>query len=290
MKCAAMRLPGLLLLLLSPLLAQNEIITNPNIGQVYTVYFNSEEVNGYHFFDKLIFEITRAPNGDKVFTFQVRGCAFWDDFSFEGPSPSTAKLTVKNSGGCGQLDSASYAITFAVVQAQIGEFLSDDSDAPHRIVYGKPGFREHLTTAPSIAPPDPYMTLLDGFGNTLDKVDLTNNATLSQVVVPSTVGPYGIRPTATGPENEVWVANGGVAVSIADFGSQTVVATIATPSFPPSAVPAGIDLPTMARRHWRRSSTACPMRRAIAVCCWSMTRSTGLLNPRYLSNMVPAPW
>jgi hypothetical protein len=60
------------------------------------------------------------------------------------------------------------------------------------------------------------------------------------VTVPSVAGPFGIRPSATGPANEVWTANGGLEVSVVDFGSQTLVANILTPSIPQAVAPTGI--------------------------------------------------
>jgi hypothetical protein len=90
------------------------------------------------------------------------------------------------------------------------------------------------------AAPDPRMIFLDGLGNSMVAVDLTTLSVVSQVVVPSTVGPFGIRPSDTGPSNEVWVANGGLQVTAVDLGAQSVIVNIPTPSIPQSATPAGI--------------------------------------------------
>jgi hypothetical protein len=87
------------------------------------------------------------------------------------------------------------------------------------------------------------MIFLDGTGNSLVAIDLTTLAVVGQVVVPSTSGPFGIRPSATGPANEVWVANGSAQVSIADLGSQQLITNIQTPSIP-SGVSAGIVFST----------------------------------------------
>lgn len=94
------------------------------------------------------------------------------------------------------------------------------------------GFHAGLTTVQPAPSQDPQMIFLDGFTNVLVAFDLTTQTTVSSVVVPSTVGPFGIRPSATGASNEVWVANGGSGVSVADLRAQSVVATIATPSIP----------------------------------------------------------
>ena len=68
-----------------------------------------------------------------------------------------------------------------------------------------------LTTVQPVAPPDPQMIFLDGSGSTssIIAIDLTTLTVVSQVVVPSIVGPFGIRPSATGSSNEVWVLNSG---------------------------------------------------------------------------------
>jgi hypothetical protein len=105
-----------------------------------------------------------------------------------------------------------------------------------------------LTTVQPVAPPDPQMIFLDGLGNSLIAVDLTTLTVVGQVVVPSTTGPFGIRPSATGSASEVWVLNSGnevsagAEVSIVNVGTQSLVTNILTPSIPPatSAVPTGI--------------------------------------------------
>jgi hypothetical protein len=110
------------------------------------------------------------------------------------------------------------------------------------------GFHADLTIVQPVAPPDPQLIFLDGLGNSLNAVDLTTQTVVGQVVVPSTTGPFGIRPSATGFSNEVWVLNSGnevgagAAVSVVDLGTQTLVANIFTPSIPQStfAVPVGI--------------------------------------------------
>jgi hypothetical protein len=82
---------------------------------------------------------------------------------------------------------------------------------------------------------------LDGTGDSILKVDLTTFAVVSQVVVPSTTGPFAIQPTPTGPGNEAWVANGGTEISVVDLGTQSLLSTILTPSIPQGTEPvAGI--------------------------------------------------
>lgn len=84
------------------------------------------------------------------------------------------------------------------------------------------------------------MIFLDGLGNSLLSVDMNNFNTVASVVVPSTSGPLSVRPVATGEAHEVWVANGGLQVSVADLTTQTLITNIPTPGFPPGAASMGI--------------------------------------------------
>jgi WD40-like Beta Propeller Repeat len=109
-----------------------------------------------------------------------------------------------------------------------------------------------LTTVQPAAPPHPQMIFLDGHQAGLIALDMTTLNPVSQVVVPSVVGPFGLRPNSTGPVNEVWVLNSGneiaagAEVSVVNLSTQTVVTNIPTPSIPAStfAVPVGIVFTT----------------------------------------------
>jgi len=89
---------------------------------------------------------------------------------------------------------------------------------------------------------------LDGYGAGFVAIDMTLLSVVSQVPVPSVVGPFGIRPNVTAPPNEVWVLNSGneiaagAEVSVVDLSTQSLVTNILTPSIPQStsAVPVGI--------------------------------------------------
>jgi hypothetical protein len=105
-----------------------------------------------------------------------------------------------------------------------------------------------LTTVQPVAPPDPQMIFLDGSGSTssIIAIDLTTLTAVSHVVVPSIVGPFGIRPSATGSPNEVWVLNSGFElssglneVSVVNLGAQSLLTNIVTSSIQ-AAVPMGI--------------------------------------------------
>jgi hypothetical protein len=110
------------------------------------------------------------------------------------------------------------------------------------------GPRADLTTVQPAAPPDPRFVFLDGYGAGFVAIDMTLLSVVSQVPVPSVVGPFGIRPNVTAPPNEVWVLNSGneiaagAEVSVVDLSTQSLVTNILTPSIPQStsAVPVGI--------------------------------------------------
>jgi hypothetical protein len=198
-------------------------------------------------YDYFVYKITRAANGVKTFSFTVYHCVSGGPQYEIGALFPGALLTAGGADGICQALSEPTAETFAPVQEAIGDFLSDASDAPHRIQYGllteraRPALTGKLSTEPSVTPPNPYAVFLDGFGSNLIKFDLSTLATLGQVAVPdSALGPLAIRPAAAPPANEVWVANGGLQVTVADVGAQKVITNIATPALPVSAVPAGI--------------------------------------------------
>jgi hypothetical protein len=106
--------------------------------------------------------------------------------------------------------------------------LTPSSDAP-----ASPGaaVRPHLTTVQPAAPPNPHLVDFDGLSNNIYDFDLTTFATLSTVAIPySTFATnLAIRPTATGPDNEVWAMTT-QGIFVADIGAGTIITTIAIPS------------------------------------------------------------
>jgi hypothetical protein len=230
-----MKFLGLMLLAASSLMAQNAVIQNPVIGQVYTVALDTYFLTPQVLVDTYLhFVITRAPNGDKTFNFLIYSCS--NEILWVGAGLTSKRTcTFKSKYG---------AENYGPVEAQIGLFLDSYGDVPHHIFYaatlGDVIFQQPQAVAAPTPPGDPYITMLDGLGNSLLQFDLTNSAILSQVIVPSTVGPYGIRPTLTGPQNEYWVANGSAGIAIANLAVQQVTANIATPSVPQDALPVAI--------------------------------------------------
>jgi sugar lactone lactonase YvrE len=89
-------------------------------------------------------------------------------------------------------------------------------------------------------PANQRLVFLDGTGNSLIAIDLTTLNLVSSIAVPSTSGPFGLRPNPSGPVNEAWVANRGLEVTAVDMGAQNVITNILTPSVPQASVPVGI--------------------------------------------------
>ncbi len=188
--------------------------------------------------------ITRAANGDKVFTFSAKACGYYTGIQFfPGQYIWTALLTPK----CAPL-SQSAAQNLGPIAAALTEFYNYHPNAPHlppvyQSVKGPHPFaaaaRPELATAQPLTPADPMMMFLDGLGNTAIQFNLATQSIVGQITVPSTVGPMGIRPALTGPQTEIWLASLG-GVTVADFGIQKVVATIPTPSVPVAVTPAAI--------------------------------------------------
>lgn len=204
-----------------------------NVGP--TSYSTMEFINqqqGGRVYDLFAYSITRAPDGTKTFKFVVRHCVEGGVVFFAG------NLLINSPGQVICVDdSSAVALSYAPVQEAIGDFLSDNSDAPHKIQYAQNPFsaplHAALSTVQPAASPDPYMIFLDGLGNSAVQFDLATQTVVAQITIPnSALGPVAIRPTASPPSNEVWVANSGLQVSILDFAAQTVAANISTPTLP----------------------------------------------------------
>ena len=231
-------------LALAPLFAQIEpgVIQYLNIG---TTEYEEGTVTKELLYDVVVI------NGTKVILFDVLECYY-------PPIPARLIKLYLLSGGqepyC-QMETESQALAYSAVGAVLNNFDSQYPDGeqwyiplalPSTLPSSGPAVHPALTTLQPVPSPDPQAIFLDGLGNSLIAVDMTTFAVVGQVVVPSTSGPFGIRPNTTGPSNEVWVANAGfevaagAEVSVVNLGTQTLVTNIPTPSIPASASPAGI--------------------------------------------------
>ncbi len=217
-------------------------------GDVIPSYqFSNGGIAALDYTTQYSWSITRAPNGDKVFTFSAKECVYNTAIpTFPGsylwitlPIPKCAPL------------SQSQAENLGPISAALAEFYNYHPSAPHlppvyqsvrplhaQSVAAEPVQPQLVTVQPGIAP-DPQMMFLDGLGNTAIQFDLTTQSIVTQVTVPSTTGPMGVRPTSTGPQTEIWLASAG-GVTVADFAAQKVLASISTPSVPVAVSPAAI--------------------------------------------------
>jgi hypothetical protein len=137
------------------------------------------------------------------------------------------------------------------VQVGLRQFYSlAPGKVPHIVNYtslggnppNPPPYHAELSTLNPNAPVDSQLIYLDELGtNTLVNLDLITGDALGQVTLPNSAqGPFGVRPNPLGASTEVWVANGGTQVSIADLASQSVDATIQTPGTASLPNPAAI--------------------------------------------------
>ncbi|HEX3879736.1 MAG TPA: hypothetical protein VHW24_22285 [Bryobacteraceae bacterium] len=194
--------------------------------------------------------IIRAADGSKQFTFTAKKCnyiAYVNDPIFGGTLWTIIPVPV-----CNPLAESS-ALTLGPISAALQEFYNYHPNAPHDAPIYNPAppttppnpfaeavLRPKLSTVTPATPPNPQMIFLDGLTYNLLQFDLTAQKITSTVVVPSTTGPLGIRPVLMGAAHEVWTANGGNQVTVADLTTQAVVTNIMAPAVPQAAPPTGI--------------------------------------------------
>lgn len=193
--------------------------------------------------DRYSWEITQVMTGPneyaKAFTYSDQACGYYKSQYLAGGGYTYIKVTEPI---CTPI-AESVAKAESPIQAALVEYYSLAPDVYHFPPAYKSdarSIRPRLAIVQPTTAPDPALIFLDGLGDSLYEFDLTTFGVLGQVVVPSTSGPLGVRPAATGDANEVWVANGGAGVSVADLSAQGVIATIPTPSIPVAVAPAGI--------------------------------------------------
>lgn len=227
-----MRFLCLFLLALSPLFAQ------PNAGSTLLAFgedfsYLPVEISGpfpYLLRDyQYSWEVTKNPDKSKSFYFAAFSCHYDD-------SPPCVQLSI------------SAAELLAPVHAALQAYYSRSPSVYHHppeygpfaeLVYAP---RAKLTQALTPAV-DPQMVFLDGLSSNIVKFDLATLAPTSVVSLPPQPEIFGIRPSASGPENEVWAAPAGTVsgISISDLGAQSVLATIPIPSLAIGTyVPVGI--------------------------------------------------
>jgi hypothetical protein len=218
-------------------------------GDVIPSYENTSGGLVLSYTTQYSWSITKDPNGNKVFTFSAKQCTYFSSLQL---FPGNYIWVALPAPVCGPL-SQSQALTLGPISAALTEFNNYHPNAPHLPPVYQPSLEPgspvaslskavspKLTAVQPVTQPNPRMIFLDGLGNTAIAFDLTTNTIVSQVAVPSTTGPLGIRPVSTGQQNEIWVANGGLEVTVVDLAGQKVVTNILTPSIPRASTVAGI--------------------------------------------------
>ena len=183
-------------------------------------------------------EIIENPDGSKSFLFMANACSI-----SLGPIETINSLVTN----CHPISESAAEDIGAIDQAE-KEFYSIAPNAIHNLPVYSPlpfvrGAHPGLTVVQPAAPVDPQMIMFDGLSYNIVEFDLTTFAMTSSVTLPPQARAFGVRPTATGPANEVWTAHGGTVneISICDLGAQSVLATIPTPSLDPNnTVPVGV--------------------------------------------------
>lgn len=213
-----MKLFCIVLLVAGPLLAQ------------YGVPIGTASLNE----SRDMFEVSAAL-GDKTSTLaKEQAQSILDLLTFPALTPhATAETSIGSLTAEGSLDTP-----FSAVDATIAPYFNNLATGPVQYIPQSRSAAD-VTTLQPVPPPDPQMVFLDGLGNTIVAFDTTTLNMVSQVVVPSTTGPFGLRPSSTAPSTEAWVANGGLEISVVNLSAQQLVTNIMTPSVP-AATAAGI--------------------------------------------------
>lgn len=268
-----MKIFCLFLLALYPLAAQNEtyqlgVYQEPNgesgvVTTYYTVYGQPRVATVTQY----TWDVARAANGDKTIIFTAYRCVY--------PPPKYVEVQISMFYPDGYLEipplpeaandnchllSYSNALLLGPIQAAFTWFYSlAPGQVAHNILYIDSASKLEqsetfyytpakarkplLTLAQPTTPVDPQMIFLDGLSYNIVEYDVMTDVITSQVTLPPQAMVFSLQPTVMGAENEVWTAHGGTfnEISISDLGTQSVLATIPTPSLSPNnTVPVGL--------------------------------------------------
>jgi hypothetical protein len=265
-----MKLLCLLLLALSPLFAQNEtyqlgVYQYPNgaSGTIATDYVDSSIP-----YDQAVTQYTwtvaRDVDGNKTIIFSAYRCDYSAPREIHYDPQDFSKVLIEPAEnlGCDTL-SYSQALLLGPIQSAFNWFYSlAPGQVAHNIdyipndyfKYLPPQFapykhdtgaapRPRLTVAQPATQVDPEMIFLDGLSYNIVEYDVMTDTITSQVTLPPQARVFALQPTIMGPENTVWTAHAGTVneISICDLATQSVVATIPTPSLnPDNTVPVGL--------------------------------------------------
>jgi hypothetical protein len=233
---------------MTPLFGQG-YAPNPNWG-IFFLDGSGNVVESGDFRYSIFFTFTYVRDV-KTLTFSVKKCPTAVKFGppttagSPGGPPPPPSMTFSQ-GTCEPIGKDPVVEGFSAIQEKVSELFAWANGSPWNVVYkvteGTPGQPRALftTIAPS-APPDPTIVFQDGLSGKILQFDFASGNVTSQVTPPQTaVDPLAIRPALFPPFTEVWVANGGLQVSVLNMSAQTVVTNIRTPSVPAGALPTGI--------------------------------------------------
>jgi hypothetical protein len=237
-----MRVLGLFLLVLGPLFGQNESTVidwgkDNHYSPEYKPSYSSDDGEYLAYYIQYSWEIVRDPDGSKSFYFGASVCDNTEPNPVTHTFPDCYLLSESEAENLAPIDEALdefYALPF----------LLGGVDNPPEYGYlsarRKPNPRSTVLAPPT--PPDPTVVFFDGLGNAMVRFDLATNSIMSQIPFFNygIASNFAVRPTSSGPENEVWVNNAGINILVMDLGSQSVVATVANPTTPANIVPGNI--------------------------------------------------
>ena len=168
-------------------IVQQQTVNSINLGQV--VVSNTQ----YYW------NITRAANGDKTFTFSAMHCVYATVAVVLGVTTATISLLPQ----CRPLDESAAEILGPVSAAMV-QFIHLAPNVPHYWVYDAAvrAAGPRLTTAQPNSPADPSIVFLDGFSYNLVKFDLATSSVAASVALPQQARTFAVRPTTAGAQND----------------------------------------------------------------------------------------
>ena len=218
-----------------PLKAQEEGYTVIQIaGDLIDPNYEFTLIEGLHLVSAKTYhwELARAQDGSKRFTFSAKECIYATRFRvgvfglnyIDLPTPVCTTL------------SESDALALAPVATALSDFENFAPTVKHTVVYTPTGSSAYPRTVLVPKPPiNPQAIFFNGFTYDFLKYDLTTNKVKTSVVLAPQARMFAVRPGSV-DASEVWVGHGGLInqLSVVDLAAGKVLATIPTPSLDPN--------------------------------------------------------
>ncbi len=185
-------------------------------------------VDDHRFSDTVYsYEISRAENGDKTFTFKAKKCIYATLVLLDVVDLINPVCTTLTQSDASRLSPIEDALAY---------FDNLAPTARHFIVYTEQAksARPDAILTPKL-PVDPQLIFFDGPTYEFVKYDLATSKVLTSVTLAPQARKFAVRPGSVNA-NEVWVGHGGLInqISIVDLAAGKVLATIPTPSLDPN--------------------------------------------------------